>query len=361
MITLLSPEAERVERQKLCESVANTIKSYRQGEITQRTADDVDRWLSQFTPANQLGFIREFAHVIEHTFAKKDDFYEYLDMLLVAPRLVGSNAEKFWENATLLDIQKRGFSQSEMIHLLQQRSVEHFGVKAGANPDGEEHIYLDDFIFTGGRVKQDLADWVRDTAPASGTLHVIVIARHEGSYQLEKHIQGLFETSGKKFDVKVWCHQNFKIENRYRYRAQSNILWPTSISDEPEIAAFAESLQDKHPFSPRPLSSDVAWPFTTESGRQVVEKEFLLAGIKILKHCDTVKANMKPLGFSFFGLGFGALITSYRNCPNNCPLAMWWGDDDQKQGALNWYPLLPREGYDSPRNVFKNLSTLFPQ
>jgi hypothetical protein len=358
-VTIILPaEAQRIERQKLCESVAETIKTYREGEIEQRTAEHVDRWLSQFTPENQLEFLREFDHVIGKTFATKDDFSKYLDMLLVEPKLVGSSASTFWRNVTLLDIQKRGFSQDEMIQLLQQRSMEHFGVEASTHPDGEEYIYLDDFIFTGGRVKQDLADWVGSKAPASGSLHVIVIARHNGSYQLEEYIQGLFEASGKKFDVKVWCYKHLKIENRNRYRAQSNILWPTSISDEPEIAAFAGGLQDKYPFSPRTPNSIVAWPFSTESGRQIVEKEFLLAGIKIINRCDNVTAKMKPLGFSFWGLGFGALITSYRNCPNNCPLAMWWGNETATSGALSWFPLLPRDGYGSARNIFRRLDSL---
>jgi hypothetical protein len=33
-------------------------------------------------------------------------------------------------------------------------------------------------------------------------------------------------------------------------------------------------------------------------------------------------------------LGFGSLIVTFRNCPNNTPLALWAGDP--------WYPLFPR-------------------
>lgn len=302
MITFLSPEAEGVERQKLCESVADTIKSYRQGEITQRTADDVDRWLSQFTPANQLAFIREFAHVIEHTFATRDDFAKYLDMLLVEPKLVGDNARKFWSGVTILNIQKEGNSQSDMIQLLQQRSVEQFGIEAGSHPDSNEYIYLDDFIFTGGRVKQDLADWVNYKAPASGVLHIIVIARHRGSYQLKDDIQALFQCSGKDFEVNIWNEENLWIENRKTYRNKANVLWPVSYPDEPVIAAFIGGLPTNKPFFPRTPLPQTVWPFSTEYGRQILEKEFLLAGIRILNRCSSVKANMKPLGFSFLGI-----------------------------------------------------------
>jgi hypothetical protein len=34
-------------------------------------------------------------------------------------------------------------------------------------------------------------------------------------------------------------------------------------------------------------------------------------------------------------LGFGSTIVTFRNCPNNAPLAFWAGDP--------WYPLFPRK------------------
>jgi hypothetical protein len=34
-------------------------------------------------------------------------------------------------------------------------------------------------------------------------------------------------------------------------------------------------------------------------------------------------------------VGFGALIVTFRNCANNCPLGFWVDDP--------WYPLFPRK------------------
>jgi hypothetical protein len=42
------------ERADLISSVADTIQTYRKGELTAPTPEHVDRWLSQFTPAQQL-------------------------------------------------------------------------------------------------------------------------------------------------------------------------------------------------------------------------------------------------------------------------------------------------------------------
>ena len=58
------------ERRDLLVSIANEIKTYRKGEIDQPTPEHVDRWASQFTPANQIAFLREFNHVIKQTFLK---------------------------------------------------------------------------------------------------------------------------------------------------------------------------------------------------------------------------------------------------------------------------------------------------
>jgi hypothetical protein len=78
----------------------------------------------------------------------------------------------------------------------------------------------------------------------------------------------------------------------------------------------------------------------------LIERELLMAGVRIRAGCQNPKKVMRPLGFGHFGLGFGATIVTYRNCPNNCPLALWWGDPDATSGPFHWYPLLPRKTYE---------------
>ena len=37
---------------------------------------------------------------------------------------------------------------------------------------------------------------------------------------------------------------------------------------------------------------------------------------------------MRPLGYhNLRTLGFGSMFITYRNCPNNCPLALWVEQD----------------------------------
>ncbi|WP_449265039.1 phosphoribosyltransferase-like protein, partial [Escherichia coli] len=51
--------------------------------------------------------------------------------------------------------------------------------------------------------------------------------------------------------------------------------------------------------------------------------------------CPNLSATQRPLGhITLDTLGFGSLIVTFRNCPNNAPLALWVGEP--------WYPLFPR-------------------
>ncbi|MFP4027933.1 MAG: hypothetical protein ACLFWL_09090 [Candidatus Brocadiia bacterium] len=106
-------------------------------------------------------------------------------------------------------------------------------------------------------------------------------------------------------------------------------------------------------------------PFSSSERRTILEREFLLAGIKIRNWCQNPSRKMRPLGFAHLDcLGFGSLFVSYRNCPNNCPLAMWWGNPHGLgfEAIDRWYPLFPRKmnGDDNHLNGW-GLSTFFEE
>ena len=68
-------------------------------------------------------------------------------------------------------------------------------------------------------------------------------------------------------------------------------------------------------------------------------------GLKIRSFYRNPQAVLRPLGYHCLkDLGFGATVVTYRNCPNNCPLAWWW-DSAAIPGSRcrgRWYPLFPR-------------------
>jgi hypothetical protein len=343
------------ERDDLLASVAETIKTYRKGEIDEPTPEHVDRWLYQFTPDEQLPFLREFNHVIEYSFLTLNYVKEFLRRLVNNAGLAGANPAAYWSAANFLNIQQHGHSQKEMLKQFAACLRDECNLDLGrCGTAGGDYIYLDDAMFSGSRVGNDLEPWIVNHAPQSAKIHVIVAALYSGgSYMVDKRLKNVVKQSGKNISIKYW--RAVEIENRKWHKNVSGVLWPTNVPAVAEVHAYM-SLPSRFPFEPRQPGATVIKPFLTEAGRQILESEFFIAGAKIRSMSENPKLSMRPLGFSHFGVGFGSTIVTYRNCPNNCPLAIWWGDPSKKTGALHWYPLLPREGYSSLRNIFDDLT-----
>jgi len=106
--------------------------------------------------------------------------------------------------------------------------------------------------------------------------------------------------------------------------------------------------ETKFPFKPRTPGGKCEHDiFSSEEGRQLLERELLMAGMRIRSFSQNPNRALRPLGFSPFGLGFGSTIVTYRNCPNNAPLALWWGDPEKPKSHpfSKWCPLVPRKTY----------------
>lgn len=345
------------ERDDLLVSVADTIKTYRKGELPEPTPEYVNLWLQQFTKDQQLPFLREFDHVIKNVFFTRKNVKNFLRCLVTNEKLAGTDPATYWASANFLSIQQNGQSQKEMLKLFTKCLDDECGLNLkNCGVPGGDFIYLDDVMFSGNRVGNDLEQWIINDAPQLAKVHVIVVALHSGgSYMVDKKLKDVVEKSGKKIAVKYW--RASEIENRKWYKNSSGVLWPTAIPNVAEVQAYM-ALPSRFPFEPRQASTAAIEPFSSEAGRQVLESEFLIAGAKIRAMSENPKQSIRPLGFSPFGIGFGSMIVTYRNCPNNCPLALWWGDPNATSGALHWHPLLPREGYSSVRNIFDDLTAL---
>lgn len=345
------------ERDDLLASIANTIKTYRAGELAQPTAAHVERWVGQFTLANQLPFLREFDHVMKKTFLTKDTVSSFLSNLVTNEKLAGKDPKAYWARANFLTIQKAGQSQKEMVNLFAAALQQKCGLdlsKCGAA--GGDYIYLDDVLFTGGRVATDLQDWIAGKAPANAVVHVILMAFHtSGHYYItSKRLKKAIAASGKTIEVQFW--RLIELKNQKNQKDVSDVLWPAVVPADTAVQAYVEA-QKKYPLAMRNAGGALG-VFSSEAGRQLLESEFLIAGVKIRSLTQSPKDFIRPLGFGNFGAGFGSLLATYRNCPNNCPLALWWGDPEVTLGALHWYPLLSRKTYAASENVFNAFDDL---
>lgn len=321
------------ERDDLLASIAATISDYREGDLAAPTPAHVDRWVNQFDAAVQLPILREMDHVLKQTYFSRKGTRDFLAGLFQTEKLVGDDPCAFWKGVKFLDIQGGGASQKEMLAL--------FGAflekKCGFNIDGcgtgaDTFVYLDDAIFSGGRVSHDLVDWVKGKAPNKATVHVIVIATHQSSYYNRNKVGEAIRASGKSIDVRWW--RSVELEDRKKYTDTSDVLRPVSIPGEPNVQAYVAAL--RYPPQLRNAGQVGALSiFSSDAGRQLLEQEFLKAGVRIRGMCPNLNQYQRPLGNMVLdALGFGSLIVTFRNCPNNAPLALWAGDP--------WYPLFPR-------------------
>lgn len=321
-------------RQELLESIADTIADYREGEVQRPTPDHVDIWAKQFDRNVQTPMLCELDHVLKQTYFSRDKVNDFLAALVNNKKLAGASPCSFWQDVNFLRVQGGGNSQREMLAMFDAILENECGVtteKCGGAPAA--YLYLDDAIFTGNRVRTDLGEWIRSDAPADAKVHVVTIALHRGGqYFARTKITESAKTADKKVDVTWW--RCIEIEDRKRYIDSSDVLRPTSAPDEADVQSYISTLKYK-PVYRTPGNVGENRIFSSEEGRHLLEQELLMAGARIRTMCPHLNVYQRPLGNMILEtLGFGSLLVTFRNCPNNCPLAFWAGDP--------WYPLFPR-------------------
>lgn len=314
-------------------ALAAMISDYRGGEIPTPDAAHVDRWISQFPAAVRDPILTELLHVFHRTYFSRVKVQTFIDSIVVKANFAGANPCDFWQGVRVLNLQTAGNSQKDMLTLLEdslQRqcglAVELCGVSA------HTYLYLDDAVFSGGRVRSDIIKWIKEVAPTKAKLVVLVIGLHSEWYSTEK-IGEAAKAAGKSIELKWRRAASF--ENRKSEINNSDVMCPTAIPSDNATQAYVTSLEKAPPIRAVGGKSPLGI-FSGEAGRHLLEQEFLTAGVRVRNMCPHFDKYMRPLGRMMFeSLGFGSTIVTYRNCPNNAPLVLWAGDP--------WYPLFPRK------------------
>jgi len=322
-------------RATLLASIASTISDYRSGEIPAPTPAHVDRWIKQFPATAQELLLTELDHVLKKTYIPRSEVTKFLKLVLRARKLVGSDPCSFWKKANVLNIQQRGHSRRDMLAMFEPLLEQLCGLKLSAcGSRAGDFVYLDDAVFTGSTVRNELLPWIETDAPKTGKLHIVVAALHNGGqYYAHNCIAKACNDAGKSIDVTWWRRR--EIEDRKAYIDESDVLRPTTLPSGPSIQAYVSELKYS-PILRTGTSLGKAGFFATPAGREALEQQMLRAGVKIRTLCPHLNKYQRPLGNMVLEtLGFGALVVTYRNCPNNCPLAFWAGNP--------WYPLFPRK------------------
>jgi hypothetical protein len=320
---------------EISEELAKITADYRVGELPAPTAAHVQKWLGQFDAGIQLPLLTELVHVLNHTYIPKVKVEAFLSNLVLLPKLATDKPNEFWSGVKFLDIQRGGRSQHEMlamfgIHLQQKTGL--VLANCGAN-DPKTFVYLDDGLYTGNRILNDLRDWLK-TAPNEAKLHVIVIANHTGgTYYLQTNFAKAKQDAKKDISVSWW--HLIELEDRKSDINTSDVLRPRKLPDDERTKKYAATLK----FPPIFRSADGTGKlnlFSSETGRDLLEQQFLMKGALIRENSPQLPETHRPLGNMVLStLGFGSTIVTYRNCPNNAPLALWAGNP--------WYPLFARK------------------
>lgn len=322
------------EGKDLLTSIATTIKDYSGFATAKPLPEHIDKWLSQFDGAVQLPLLREMNHVLSKTYYSFDKVNRFLTHLLTAEKLVGKDHCAFWKSMHFLDIQKGGNSQRDLLAIFNGILKSSCGIgvtDCGKTPAA--FVYVDDAIFSGNRVRRDIEEWLSSAAPNESKVHVVAIAVHSGGqHYANTRIQEHAKKIGKKVSI-TWWHA-IELEDRKTSTNASDVLRSVRIPDVAAVQAYVAAMTHKQVLR-TPGNLGTKSLFSSEDGRNLLEQEFLKSGVNIRSICSYLSATQRPLGhMTLETLGFGSLIVTFRNCPNNAPLALWVGDP--------WYPLFPR-------------------
>ena len=321
------------DRDNRLRSIAETIADYRAGEIDRRTPTLISDWLRQFPNELQDPLVAALDSVLKRTYVSHNKFRNFLVGLASTDKLSpGNEPRDYWRRVNLLEIQQGGSSQTEIREMFDEilQETHGFGIDQTGSTDGD-FVYLDDCVATGNRLRNDICGWLEDEAPQHSNIQVITPILFKGSWWIDGKIREIADKNGKTVSLKRWYLRQFKMENRKRYRNTSDVLWPTFLPDLESVEQYRIHLEDAgHPPVLRSpgdsVSSDL---FEDEAQKILMEQEFLIRGCEIRREQTNLPSTMRPLGYSNLAtLGFGSMFVMYRNCPNNCPLALWVDQDD---------------------------------
>ncbi len=294
----------------------------------------INTWLQQFSESVRLPLLTEMDYVLKDTYFSKNKIISFLRGIINSKKIAGQDSCAFWKSVNFLDIQGGGTSQKDMLSLFSSELEAKYNFKVSdCGSDGGDFVYLDDFSFTGGRVMQDIKKWIVECSPQNAKLHIITIAKHAyGDYYTKKEIKKCITDNNKDINFTWWCAMTF--EDRRYYTDSSDVLRPTSIPDNEDLQRYIETLtHEPHLRNSGNVGGNNL--FSSNAGRELLEQVFLTTGIEVRKKCQLLTKYHRPLGYMYLEtLGFGTMIVTYRNCPNNAPLALWAGRP--------WYPLFRR-------------------
>ncbi|WP_284942362.1 hypothetical protein [Enterobacter sp. MEB024] len=326
------------------DKIVEKLSDYRYPPAKGMSSEHVSKWIKQFSVDDRRFILDETLYLLRAGYLSED-----LYKALLKAMARNEKNTKFFRYAGFLDIQKKGNSQKELLHSLYEMVNVKFSIVTNSSTEDEVNnfkrfVYIDDTSFSGEKVIKSITDFVMSFDLRNIKINVYLFSSHTLSdYNIKRRLDEVF--NGRNILIYVQNGGLRKVENRKSQSAKSGVFWPKIESvDVPEV--FDELDVYKGIYRKGYFTTD---SFRNQASRDRFESILTKVGFDILQNRKTPSEVLKPLGFSTFdGLGFGGTTFTYRNCPNNVPLAFWWGAyEPTGHAALDcWYPLMRRNGYN---------------
>ena len=320
--------------------ISSLIHDFREGELPiTLDANHVDRWIHQFDEKDRSIILAETFHVLNNSYYKKDRITAFCKRVLKCLSNIASLAEY-----AFIANQSVGESQKRLLGIIRQiaRTEYNTDIHTTDECDYTEGmlVYVDDGLYTGRRIRQDLYDVINKTH--NKVIVVFLIAAYTNNLEYCK--KKLSEIAEKSRVTIVWkietCFENIKCEKKH-----FDTVWPhDSVLNDAKIKEYAINIASGRNMSY--ITHDDSYDdclFSNKEAARIIENAFLTKGFEILANVQ--ETQFRPLGFDTnVSFGFGSFFATDINISNTCPLVLWWGALKRtgNQALDCWYPLLPR-------------------
>jgi len=303
------------------------VADYQGGKYRESAEARVKLWLTGFAPALRTAISEELGHVLGRAFLSREQAVSSVRRWLERPSEVSWGLVENWKDARFLSVQTAGGSQRAILGMLDAEAAKLDHQPVSACTGTKLFVYADDVSVHGMRLLNDLKPWIKTSAPSEADLLVLLQRRRFGNqaYINERLADCAFDAA-KTLRLHWWVDHEFSSDDSYS---------PEALPNDPALTSY---LKDSGVSPQLRTSNGVGQYFSSDAGRTLLEREFLLAGVRVLEANPNLSPRkfMRPLGNTIWrGLGVGVPIVTWRNCPNSAPLCLW------AEGQVP--PLFPRQ------------------
>lgn len=338
-----------------CQDIVGVIEDYRYKDRRNNVLkikinkNHVEKWVSQFDDHHEI-ILEETLSLLKSFYFSKEDIGKYLNGTFSNKKIWGEDIEKNISNTVFLDFQEKGESQHRLYKKAQKEifSLYNLDIEKNRCDYGmNSYLYLDDCMFSGVTLTRDLSRLI-DEVPHGSKIDIVFIIVHSfADWWVKKNLEEKIKE--KNIELNIWRYKT--INNSGGKNKKYDCLWPKFYESE-NVQEYIERMNEESENNPKKkvrqfrtddYSGEI---YISEKNREILEKQLMEAGLRIINFCDNTNQYMRPMGFdNRISFGFGAFFATYLNMSNNCPLAYWWGDAtaDEYHPFSKWYPLLPRK------------------